>query len=92
MYRASGFDQRKGRRALMQEPRSAREDLIAEYMQTFFEWRARYGFTNDCMDELRAAVLVDSERESLTNEQRRRLRLLAQLIEDERRRALDCAA
>jgi len=76
----------------MQNPTSTREDLIAEYMQTFFEWRARYGLADDCMEELRAAVLVDSERDSLTNEQRRRLQLLAQLIEDERRRVLDCAA
>jgi hypothetical protein len=77
---------------MQRESSSSREDLIAEYMQTFFLWRARYGLADDCMDELRAAVLADSEREPLTGEQRRRLRLLAQLIEDERRRALDCAA
>jgi hypothetical protein len=71
---------------------STREDLILEYMQTFFEWRARYGLADSCMNELQAAVLVDSERESITPEQRRKLRLLAQLIEDEHRRALDCAA
>lgn len=76
----------------MQEPSSSREDVLAEYIQTFFEWRARYGLADDCMDELRAAVLVESERESLTGEQRRRLRLLAQLIEDERRRSVDRAA
>ena len=76
----------------MAKATSTREDLIAEYMQTFFEWRARYGLADDCIDELRAAVLADSEAESLTEGQRRRLRLLAQLIEDERRRALDCAA
>jgi hypothetical protein len=76
----------------MESTSSTREDLIAEYLQTFFEWRARYGLADACMDELRAAMLVDSERESLTQGQRRRLRLLAQLIEDEHRRALDCAA
>lgn len=76
----------------MFESSATRDDVIAEYMQTFFEWRARYGLADDCMDELRAAVLVDSERESLTEEQRRRLRLLAQLIEDERRRVLHHAA
>lgn len=76
----------------MQDLAPNREDVIAEYMQTFFEWRARYGLADDCMEELRAAVLVDSERESLSADQRRRLRLLARLIEDERRRALDCAA
>ena len=76
----------------MEPTRSTREDLIAEYTQTFFEWRTRYGLADACMDELRAAMLVDSERESLTQEQRRRLLLLAQLIEDEHRRALDYAA
>ena len=77
---------------LMQEPGSIREDLVADYMQTFFEWRARYGLADDCMEELRAAVLADSDGASLTEQQRCRLRLLAQLIEDERRRVLDCAA
>lgn len=76
----------------MLESKASRDDVIAEYLQTFFEWRARYGLADDCMEELRAAVLVDSEKETLSEDQRRRLRVLAQLIEDERRRVLDFAA
>jgi hypothetical protein len=69
-----------------------REDIANEYWRTYYEWCNAYGLLDNCMDELRAATLVESERASLTHTQRERLRKLAQLIETERQLLLDKAA
>jgi hypothetical protein len=68
------------------------EDIVARYVQTFYEWRAAYGLMDECMEELRAAALVESDNPELTARQRTDLLALAGRIEEQRRSVLDCAA
>lgn len=65
---------------------------VEEYVRTFLEWRIQYGIDDPCMDELRAAVLAESENPSLTIESRSRLIAFADLIQPERQRSVDHAA
>lgn len=69
-----------------------RNDGIAtEYWRTYYEWRLAYGLKDNCMDELLAAIRGTLER-PLDIEQRNRLVRLMNMIETERRLALECAA
>lgn len=67
-------------------------DLAAEYLQTYLEWRERYGLQDDCMAELLAAVRAECERVHASRHLQSNLRSLAQMIEMELRAAQDAAA
>lgn len=67
-------------------------DLAAEYLQTYLEWRERYGLQDDCMEELLAAVRAECERVHPSRHLQSNLRSLAQMIEMELRAAQDAAA
>jgi hypothetical protein len=63
------------------------DDLVAEYLQTYLEWRERYGLQDACMEELLAAVLAESERVAGAKRLQRDLQALAHMIEAELRAA-----
>lgn len=67
-------------------------DLAAEYLQTYLEWRERYGLQDDCMEELLAAVRAECERVHTARHLQGNLRALAQMIETELRVAQEAAA
>lgn len=67
-------------------------DLVAEYLQTYLEWRDRYGLRDACMEELLAAVLAECERMPATRRLHGDLRSLAHTIEAELRAAQEAAA
>jgi hypothetical protein len=58
-------------------------DPANDYLQTYREWRYAYGLNDPCIDELRAAILVESERDALPITVRDRLETLACLIKRE---------
>lgn len=64
------------------------EDLVGEYVQTYVEWRAAYGLGDACMDELLAALQVESERAPFA---RNELQLLAHVIMTQRHEVLGLA-
>lgn len=68
------------------------EEIVSEYWRTYYEWRGAYGLLDNCMNELLAAILVESEQQSLTEIQRDKLRALVQLIETERQALIEQAA
>jgi hypothetical protein len=70
----------------------ASDDLVAEYLQTYVEWRDRYGLQDACMEELLAAVLAECERVPVTRHLHGDLRSLAHTIEAELRAAQEAAA
>ncbi len=65
---------------------------VAEFLETYRDWRYEYGINDPCINELKAAILVESERESVTPDQRTKLRSLARLIEHEQAALLVRAA
>jgi hypothetical protein len=67
-------------------------DLVAEYLQTYLEWRDRYGLQDACMEELLAAVLAECERVPATRPVYGALQSLAHTIEAELRAAQEEAA
>jgi len=56
------------------------DDTAAEYLRTYHEWRVIYGPKDSCINELRLAILVESERDSPSVKQRDRLEWLARMI------------
>ena len=77
---------------MMSSMNDARGDLVAEYLQTYLEWRERYGLQDACMEELLAAVLAECEGTHTTRRLQSDLRSLAQTIEGELRAAQESAA
>lgn len=67
-------------------------DLVAEYLQTYLEWRDRYGLQDACMEELLAAVLAECDRMHIARRLQSDLRSLAYTIEAEMRAAQESAA
>jgi hypothetical protein len=67
-------------------------DVACEYLRTYREWRYVYGLHDPCIDELKAAIVAECARETLTLEQRDRLECLVRLIDREQRQALEQAA
>ncbi len=67
-------------------------DPAYDYLRTYREWHLVYGLNDPCIDELRAAILVDSERDTLPIEQRDRLERLARLIRREQELLVERAA
>ena len=67
-------------------------DPAVEFLRTYREWRYVYGLHDPCIDELKAAIVVESAREALTLEQRDRLECLVRLIDREQRQAMEQAA
>jgi len=67
-------------------------DPAAEYLRTYREWRDLYGLGDPCIEELKAAISLDSERDSHTIPQRDRLEMLVLLIEREQARHWEFAA
>jgi hypothetical protein len=65
---------------------------VAEFLETYRDWRYDYGINDPCINELKAAILAESERESLTTDQRVKLQSLARLIEHEQAALLVRAA
>lgn len=58
-------------------------DVVASYWQTYYDWRNQYGVTDTCMEELRAAILVELDSGALNTEQRFRLQAIAALIQQD---------
>ncbi len=58
-------------------------DIVADYRQTYVEWRADYGLSDACMGELLAALCVEADAPSIKPAQRVRLNALARMIEAE---------
>ena len=58
-------------------------DLASEYLRTYREWRYVYGLHDPCIEELKAAILADSDRGALAIDQKDRLEILLRLIEHE---------
>ncbi len=56
-------------------------DIVADYWQAYFEWRATYGLSDACMGELLAALRVEAGSPDITAEQATKLLALAQMIE-----------
>jgi hypothetical protein len=71
---------------------SANADLVNEYVDTYMEWSSTYGIADGCMEELMAALRVESERATLQQQVRDALTDLARTIETERSLALQQAA
>lgn len=67
-------------------------DLLTEYVETYVEWSTAYGITDACMEELMAALRVESERPTLEPRVRSALTDLASAIEEERLSAMQQAA
>ena len=67
-------------------------DLAFEYLRTYREWRYVYGLGDPCIEELKAAILADSERSALAIDQRDRLEILLRLIEHEQASQLELAS
>jgi hypothetical protein len=61
----------------------AGDDAASEYLRTYHEWRDIYGMQDPCIDELRLAILAESERDSLSVQQRDRLEWLVRMIRRE---------
>jgi hypothetical protein len=59
------------------------QDISADYWRAYFEWRAAYGLSDECMKELLAAIRVAIELNQAVPEQLQNLRWLATLIEVE---------
>ena len=76
----------------MSPPIETGGDLVAEYLQTYLEWRDRYGLRDACMEELLAAVLAECERVPATRPVHGDLQSLANTIEAELRAAQEAAA
>ena len=65
---------------------------VAEFLGTYRDWRYDYGINDPCINELKAAIIAESERESVTPDQRIKLQSLARLIEHEQAALLVRAA
>lgn len=57
--------------------------ITADYWRAYFEWRATYGLSDECMKELLAAVCAELDCGTKTPEQIEALKALAMLIEVE---------
>lgn len=77
---------------MMSAANDASDDLVAEYLQTYLEWRDRYGLQDACMEELLAAVLAECERMPATRHLHSDLKSLAHTIEADLRAAQEAAA
>lgn len=58
-------------------------DVVADYWQAYFEWRAIYGLSDTCMGELLAALRVEVEGAEHDPLQKARLAALSRMIEVE---------
>jgi hypothetical protein len=65
---------------------------VAEFLDTYRDWRYDYGINDPCINELKAAIMAVSERESLEPDQKIKLQSLARLIEHEQAALLVRAA
>jgi hypothetical protein len=63
-------------------------DAASEYLRTYHEWRTTYGLQDSCINELRLAILAESDRDSLSVQQRDRLEWLARMIRREQDSAI----
>ena len=64
------------------------DDTAAEYLRTYHEWRAIYGLQDSCINELRLAILAESERDTFSIQQQDRLEWLARMIRREQDSAI----
>jgi hypothetical protein len=67
-------------------------DPAAVYLRIYREWRYVYGLRDPCIDEIKAAIVVESESDALSIEQKDRLDVLLCLIEREQAQQWECAA
>jgi hypothetical protein len=56
-------------------------DVIADYWRAYFEWRAAYGLSDDCVKELLGAIRVEITSPTITQDQVDHLRALERMIE-----------
>jgi hypothetical protein len=59
------------------------KDITADYWRAYFEWRATYGLSDDCIKELLAAIRVELAAQNIAPEEQVRLNTLAAMIEVE---------
>ncbi|HTE40899.1 MAG TPA: hypothetical protein VK629_08710 [Steroidobacteraceae bacterium] len=56
-------------------------DVVTEYLQLFSEWRYERGINDPSIGELKATIASESERNSLSVDQKTRLQCLIKNIE-----------
>lgn len=56
-------------------------DIVADYWRAYFEWRAAYGLSDDCVKELLGAIRVEIAAPTITQEQVTYLKALERMIE-----------
>ena len=70
----------------------AEKDVTTDYWRAYFEWRATYGLSDDCMKELLEAIRVEMTNDAATDDQTKHLKSLEYLIqveiEDDRQRRI----
>ena len=59
------------------------DDVATEYWRAYFEWRAQYGLSDECIQELLAAIRVECESNFIEAEDLARLQRLTRMIEIE---------